>query len=244
MKISIVTVVLNDFENIENTIKSVICQSYNDVEYIIIDGGSTDGTCNVIEKLYCDGGIDIYESNKDNGIYDAMNKGIQKASGDYICFMNSGDTFFENSIIAKVHDRILLNRYPDFIYGNTLVKKGPKERVIKARQFIQIKNTLPFCHQSVFIKLSLHKLKLYNTQYRLASDYDFFAGISLNNPHWSHMDDLTISKITEGGVADAGRLKTTIEYLQIATRHFYIPRWGQVWLLIKVLASMILLRNK
>lgn len=242
MKITIVTVVCNDVDNIENTIKSVIFQNYDDIEYIIIDGGSTDGTCDVVENFYRAGKVHIYESSQDNGIYDAMNKGIVKASGDYICFMNSGDIFFDSTILKEVCSRVFLNGFPDFAYGDTAVIKGDYQSIIKARQFDQIKNGLPFCHQSVFIKLCLHSENLYDTQFRYASDYNFFAAISLKQPSWAYLENFTISTVTEGGAADIGRLRTATEYLRIAARHFYIPRWGQIWLFAKVLASLVLPR--
>ena len=96
MKLSIITVVLNDHHNIEKTIQSILNQNIK-LEYIVVDGSSTDGTLEIIEK-YKDN-IDILISQKDSGIYNAMNKAIEMASGEWICFMNSGDVFYSTSVL-------------------------------------------------------------------------------------------------------------------------------------------------
>ena len=93
-KISVVTVVYNDVDHIESTIKSVISQTYPHIEYIVIDGGSTDGTVDIIKKYK--NSIAYFISEKDNGIYDAMNQGIEYANGKFVCFLNCGDFFADN----------------------------------------------------------------------------------------------------------------------------------------------------
>ena len=96
IKFSIVTITLNDFETIEQTIKSIINQNYPFIEYIVIDGGSTDGTLNILNK-YKDN-FKFFKSSPDKGIYDAMNKGALQATGEYICFVNGGDFLYENAL--------------------------------------------------------------------------------------------------------------------------------------------------
>ena len=115
MKISVVTVCYNSVDTIEETMLSVLNQTYSDVEYIIIDGGSTDGTVDIIKK-YADR-IAYWVSEPDNSIYDAMNKGIAVATGDYINFMNSGDSFASKDSISNVLTNI--KEDIDIVFGDT-----------------------------------------------------------------------------------------------------------------------------
>jgi len=119
MKITIITVCYNASSTIGETIKSVINQSYKNLEYIIIDGESTDGTKEIIENYKKIFPI-IYISEKDNGIYDAMNKGLDLATGDYLNFMNADDYFFNNTVVEEVVP--FLNKQYDIVYGNMEVR--------------------------------------------------------------------------------------------------------------------------
>lgn len=114
-KISVVTVCYNAINDIEKTILSVINQTYSNIEYIIIDGGSTDGTMDIVNK-YKDK-IDVIVSEPDKGIYDAMNKGIDRATGDWINFMNAGDCFFNNVALENVFPRNYESVNFDILYG-------------------------------------------------------------------------------------------------------------------------------
>ncbi|EFJ2165730.1 glycosyltransferase, partial [Escherichia coli] len=116
-KLSIVTVVYNGERFIENAINSVISQKNEQVEYIIVDGGSTDSTLNIIEKYK--NKIDIFISEKDKGIYDAMNKGWSKATGEYVAFLNSDD-FYQPGLLNSVLNET--NKNPDMIVTNTLIQ--------------------------------------------------------------------------------------------------------------------------
>ena len=112
--LSVITVVFNNSADIERTIKSVINQTYPHIEYIIIDGGSTDGTLNIIQKHLAR--VSKLVSEKDEGIYDAMNKGLKLASGDYVLFMNSGDEIYAADTVEKVFST---EEYSDIYYGET-----------------------------------------------------------------------------------------------------------------------------
>ena len=118
MKISVVTVCYNAADCIEHTMLSVLNQSYPDIEYIVIDGGSTDGTVDIIKK-YADR-LAYWVSEPDKGIYDAMNKGIAAASGSYINFMNAGDTFASDSVLAEIVPQI--NPNSQIVYGDVVLK--------------------------------------------------------------------------------------------------------------------------
>lgn len=119
MKISIITINYNNVEGLKRSIESVVNQTSKDYEYIIIDGGSTDGSVDVI-KLYSNR-IDYWESEPDRGIYHAMNKGVKLATGEYVIFMNSGDKFYSNEIIA---DFIKLNPKEDILSGDAKLSTG------------------------------------------------------------------------------------------------------------------------
>ena len=116
--ISIITPVLNNAEYLEQTIQSVIDQDYDNIEYIIIDGGSTDGTLDIIKK-YNDK-INFWISEPDKGIYDAQNKGVSRATGKYFAVLNSGDFYAENDVVSKVASKIKNQLNVDYIYSNNI----------------------------------------------------------------------------------------------------------------------------
>ena len=173
-KISVVTVCYNAVETIEKTILSVINQTYQNIEYIIIDGGSKDGTVDVVNK-YRDK-IAFFVSEPDKGIYDAMNKGIKVATGDWINFMNAGDTFFSSETIGNIFDdkNYLGNAV---VYGDAkyIQKCGWYE--LRASGIEAFHEHTPFCHQSAFICTSIMREYGYDTRYRFASDYNFFYNL-------------------------------------------------------------------
>ncbi len=170
LKISVVTVCYNAVESIEETILSVLDQTYPDVEYIIIDGGSKDGTVDIIKKYA--NRLAYWITEPDKGIYDAMNKGINIATGDYINFMNAGDRFSQFNILDSFSE--LVSKDADVIYGDVIIKyKGKflRRKPLHLNKFI---STQPFCHQSSFVKLQLLKKCLFDTSLRIAADYNFF----------------------------------------------------------------------
>ena len=176
-KISVVTVVYNDVDHIESTIKSVISQTYPHIEYIVIDGGSTDGTVDIIKKYK--NSIAYFISEKDNGIYDAMNKAINAANGEWISFINSWDSFYSNDVIEKIFSNRFKNGV-DVIYGDVCLITVDGNLI---KTFGKLKpDMVPFnlCHQSTFTKTRLLKKYKYDTSYRIAADMDFFNKINKN----------------------------------------------------------------
>lgn len=150
--ISVITVVYNAAQTLEPTMLSVINQTYKNVEYIIIDGGSTDGTVDIIKKY--EDKIAYWVSESDKGIYDAMNKGIDRATGEWINFMNAGDSFATQDVLCTVFERGHYNDI-DIIYGNVYLI-GQK-KVGKIGNLNRIKYYMPFCHQSCFVRTKLSK---------------------------------------------------------------------------------------
>ena len=174
MKYSIITVNYNNKDGLRKTIESVINQTCRDFEYIIIDGGSTDGSVDVLKEY--DKDIDYWVSEPDNGIYNAMNKGIAHAHGDYLNFMNSGDCFYSTDILEKVTK---YQSNADFIVGKDYHFNEEKQKGHASIQPPRLTMMHFFMatldHQSSFIKRSLFDGSPYREDYRLVSDWIFFT---------------------------------------------------------------------
>ena len=172
MKVTVVTAVLNDAGHIEQTILSVISQTDIEIEYIIVDGGSKDGTLELIGK-YKDK-ISLLISEPDRGVYDAMNKGIKYSTGDFVYFLNSGDVLLNPSILSKIKLEELKERNA-IIYGNVIVAYGNIEALEKPRPFFNSKmkfKGIGICHQSMFFPGELIRNEKYDLSYNIAADYD------------------------------------------------------------------------
>ena len=172
MKVTVVTAVLNDAGHIEQTILSVISQTDIEIEYIIVDGGSKDGTLELIGK-YKDK-ISLLISESDRGVYDAMNKGIKYSTGDFVYFLNSGDVLLNPSILSKIKLEELKEKNA-IIYGNVIVAYGNIEALEKPRPFFNSKmkfKGIGICHQSMFFPGELIRNEKYDLSYNIAADYD------------------------------------------------------------------------
>lgn len=195
--ISIITISYNAAKDIENTILSVLKQTYPNIEYIIIDGGSTDGTLDIIKK-YQDR-ISYWVSEPDKGIYDAMNKGTLKATGMWLNFMNAGDTFYDEQILEKVFkDKDWSNT--DVIYGDVVYIHPDREDIRKAVPLKRIKVGIPFCHQSVFVRTKLQQKYLFDTTYKICADYDFFHTLYKKGYSFKYKE-LIVAKYLAGGLS-------------------------------------------
>lgn len=217
LKISVVTVSYNCEDVIEDTIQSVTSQTYTNIEYIIIDGKSKDSTLDIVNRYKNQ--IDIIVSEPDKGIYDAMNKAINMASGDYIIFMNAGDIFYNNRIIEKVFSDKEIGK-ADIIYGSVAFDKKGKEIELKPLNLNEFWKGSRFCHQSAFISLNLHKEFLYDLKYKIAADFNFFNKM-YNSGKDFHFIDFPFSKISMGGISDLGRIKLIQEYLAIVNKRSF-----------------------
>jgi len=186
IKISIITVNLNNARGIKKTIKSVIEQNYCSYELIIIDGGSTDNSINVI-KHYEDK-ISYWTSETDNGIYHAMNKGIRQANGEYCYFLNAGDYFVNNTVLEKI---FMSNSDTSILVGNILMTR---DEIVRIEKYSDITFGLFFtgsiCHQATFIKRDLfNKYGFYDESLKIVADWKFFLiSIILNNESVKYLD--------------------------------------------------------
>lgn len=218
--VSIITVVFNAVKDIEKTLQSVLSQSYNNIEYIVIDGGSTDGTVDIIRK-YSDR-IDYWISESDNGIYDAMNKGVNIAHGEWINFMNCGDLFADN-IIVEYLMKYIYTKECDVLYGDVILKRNKVLKRKKALDMESIKYSLPFCHQSSFVKLSILKKCPFNLSFSLAADYEFFYRLYYKtNCKFLYVDKVIAVYESTFGISSVNRRKTYDEICLINGRNLTI----------------------
>ena len=197
MKVTVVTAVLNDAGHIEQTILSVISQTDIEIEYIIVDGGSKDGTLELIGK-YKDK-ISLLISEPDRGVYDAMNKGIKYSTGDFVYFLNSGDVLLNPSILSKIKLEELKERNA-IIYGNVVVAYGNIEALEKPRPFFNSKmkfKGIGICHQSMFFPGELIRNEKYDLSYKIAADYDLVYRLWRKGTEFLYRD-ITIAKYDWG----------------------------------------------
>lgn len=176
MKISIVTVVLNREKVIERCIQSVFNQTYSDIEYIVIDGGSSDGTLRILNKYKKK--INILISEKDNGIYDAMNKGVALATGDFVYFLNSDDELYDKNVIEDVVKVMEKNPNGGYFYGGIVCKNifegGTESIAMEEITNLQIKLGKNIPHLSLFSKRKLFdEIGGFDTKYKVNADYEW-----------------------------------------------------------------------
>jgi glycosyltransferase involved in cell wall biosynthesis len=171
--ITIITVTFEAKANLEKTIRSVAGQDYGEIEYLVIDGGSTDGSIDVIRQY--SPVISRWISEKDDGIYPAMNKGIGMASGEWICFLNAGDTFVGNKTISKVVEVVRsLPAAPDIVYGNIWVQNPGGGFIERMAQSPRNSHRMYFCHQSAFVRRALLRQYPFDERFQLSADLKFF----------------------------------------------------------------------
>ena len=228
-KISIITVVFNDVANILSTMDSVINQNYKHIEYIIIDGKSTDGTKEAIEShikkiahitqignanypndFYLeahkkDNATFAFKflSQKDSGIYDAMNKGIDLATGAWCNFMNSGDRFYNSTAIFRIFKAYSKYRKEGggrigIIYGDSEIIYDSTNRKILKSTTTNHKYRHHFIHQAAFIDATIMKYYKYDVRFKIAGDTDFFTRCYNNKERFLHFDEIIISFNVEG----------------------------------------------
>jgi glycosyltransferase involved in cell wall biosynthesis len=216
--VTIITIVFNGDKYLEDTIQSIINQSYPNIEYIIIDGGSSDRTINIIKKY--EGAISFWKSEHDTGIYDAMNKGLSLANGDWLNFMNAGDRFTCHDSVAnfmKKSSAEVSLVFSDII----LINRDGTEKVIiqnGLKKYFFYRN---ICHQSVFYNYrKIKKLMYYNLQYKIAADFDLLMRIYFADVvHFSAKNNNFDIKYLDGGVSSMSCLERINERQDILKKH-------------------------
>ncbi len=234
-KVSVITVVFNGEQFLESTILSVLNQTYDNVEYIIIDGESTDGTVDIIKKYEEE--IDYWVSEKDAGIYDAMNKGIDIASGEWINFMNAGDTFYNNSILEDVFEVSDFEGI-DIVYGHVNhICKG-YSYLKKSVSIKNIEYKIPFCHQSSFVSSEYHKKNKFSLKHKLIDDYVFFYDAYKNKRRFKQID-LIVSKFLRNGISTGNKTKCSIDKLRFWKQRKVLSPIKTIFFLLSVVKIFI-----
>lgn len=216
--ISIITIVYNDLKGLEKTMNSVESQGYNEVEYIVIDGESSDGSAEFIQANKKN--IDYWVSEPDKGIADAFNKGIKQAKGNWILFLNSGDTLVSSTILADIAP--VLKRSPslNLVYGkiNVINEKGEKIRVFgRAFNIKSFKREMTIPHQAAFHNRKIFdEVGLYDLSYKFCMDYELL--LRLKNTDFKFVN-LIIANMLAGGVSQESPKEVYKEFNMVKKKH-------------------------
>jgi glycosyltransferase involved in cell wall biosynthesis len=220
IKISVITVVYNAGDFFEWTLKSVRDQKYDDLEYIIIDGGSRDNTTDLIEKY--NQIITKWISEPDDGLYSAMNKGLHMATGDYIMFLNAGDVFYSTEVLKQIFSGI--EHQADIYYGETMIMDQHGNdigmRRLKAPEQLSWKSLIDgmlVCHQSFIVKKGI--CRDYNLKYKISADYDWMLNC-LKNAKIIVNTHLIISRFLDGGLNKQNIRKALCERFLVMIRNY------------------------
>lgn len=240
--VSIITPCYNSEKTIENTINSVLSQSYKNIEYIIIDGKSNDSTVNIIKKY-----IPLFEgrlkyiSEADNGIYDAMNKGISMSKGDIVGIVNSDD-YYEKDAVKTIIENMTADKY-QIVYGMVRNIKDGKEIMVYTKHYDNIPfNMIP--HPACFVSKSIYDdFGVYSTEYKYSSDYEFMFRMYNNNKIkfkmiYNIISNFSIDGASSNSVAFLETMKLKLKYGMISKRKYklieYKVKLGQVCKKIKL----------
>ena len=207
--ISIITVCYNAEKQLEATLKSVAQQDYPNIEYIIVDGKSTDGTMVLLQK-YGDI-IDKQVSEKDNGIYDAMNKGVCMATGEWCCFMNAGDTFADGNTVSKVFAE---ERTADVIYGDVVKQDQAGNVCVKKAGAPRNAHRMYFCHQSAFTRTECLRSTPYDVKHKMSADLKLYKQLWKQGRRFLHLD-FPVSVFDTSGVSNVQRSKGLADNISV-----------------------------
>lgn len=223
-KFSIITVTYNAGKVLEDTIQSVVFQTYRNVEYIIVDGGSTDNTLDVVHKYQ--ERICKVISEPDKGLYDAMNKGIRMATGDYLCFLNAGDELHENETLQKIVYTLKGKELPDVIYGETAIVDEEGHFLHMRRlstpehlHWKSFKEGMLVCHQAFFARRELALANPYDLRYRFSADFDWCIRIMKQSKNL-HNTHLTLIDYLNEGMTTQNHKASLKERFRIMTKHY------------------------
>lgn len=239
--ISVITVCYNSAQLLQRTIDSIKKQTYSEIEYIIIDGASKDNTLEIIKKNQDI--VNLWISEKDNGLYFAMNKGLDVASGDYVIFINAGDMFYRPDTLEKIFSNHQDD--VDIYYGDTMIlaenlKELGSRRLSPPKQLTKnsFKWGMTVCHQSIFIKRTI--APKYNTDYRITADYDWVL-TSIERAKKIVNTKLYVSKFLSGGLSSKHIMKANKERFRIMCNHYgnFTALWYNFLMIFRLIFTYI-----
>ena len=218
--VSVITVAYNSVSTIEQTIKSVINQTYKNIEYIIIDGGSTDGTQDIVEKYK--NNISQFISGKDNGIYDAMNKGIGLANGEIIGIINSDD-WYEADAVENVVNAFAINSEAGIVYGNVFYVEENKKQKLKVPDNLKtLWYQMAIPHSTIFIKNSVYKkFGLFDLEYKIAADYELIVRLYSKGVAFKYLNHV-LANFRFGGISQRKILECKAETSKISYKYIML----------------------
>lgn len=215
--ISVITVTFNCEDTIEKTILSIINQSYPNKEFIVIDGKSTDNTIKIINKF--SKAINKIVIEPDKGIYDAMNKGIDLATGRWINFMNAGDTFSDINVLEKVFRNLSISNKCGVVYGDTIFSSDVgKFLFVSNSPFFKSTDRIKskgICHQSIFFRLDVVKKIKYNLKYSIAADFDMLYKIHNCNYEFFYVPIPVAIYLIDNGISKEKPIRAWVENANI-----------------------------
>ena len=249
MKISVITVTFNALDSLRETLNSVAAQNHENVEYIVVDGGSTDGTVEFLEAHSMT--VTRFISEPDRGIYDAMNKGISLATGDILNFLNCGDVYYDNGVLKRIASEFENNK-SDIVCCDFIVNLNGRLYFRQARpRFDKAYQRMPTNHQAMFYRRTIFHLKQYDTTYLLLADYDHILHIITKTNASISIAPYPAVIYLLGGVSDVNRVRAHLEGFHISVKHYGWfkgvigrgPRLFAVWLK-KLLIDIFLLEKQ
>ncbi len=214
LKVTIITIVLNDRNSFRNTARSVEKQDYPVLEWIVIDGGSTDGTLEVINTYSAR--ISSWSSEPDRGQYDAMNKGLAKATGEWVIFMNAGDTFAGTDSVSRVLGDDLTGY--GVAYGDSLAGYSRAQVLKKAGKPEDLVKGMIFCHQAAFVRRNLINEQGFDLQYAIGADFDMIFSLFLEGCRFKYLP-FPVAVVDVSGLSNRKMVQSAREHFAIAGKY-------------------------
>ncbi len=235
--ITVITVVYNRKNDLKDTISNVRSQSFKNFEFVIVDGGSADGSLDVIKENSAS--VDQFVSEPDKGIYDAMNKGVRMAKGEWIIFMNAGDFFYEENALEFFSNQLSQASDATIVYGDAEVVEGEKS-YIHYQHDRHLDRTKSIVHQSMFIRRDFLTAHPYDLRYRIMADYDNLLSISTISPHKCKHVDRIVCRYDKTGISSRPLYTYFREYYNVARRRMSIAEFAgfNVYILPRLLWSL------